>query len=48
MAASVSFGRAEDITASIKRAGLEAKSGIKGEVKEAAVAPDAFIVNCRD
>ena len=48
MAASVSFGRAEDITASIKGTGLKAGSGIKGEVKEAAVAPDAFIVNCRD
>ncbi len=39
MAASVSFGRAEDITASLKGA----PAG-----KDAAVASDAFIVNCRD
>ena len=39
MAASVSYGRAEDVTASIKGATA---------AKEAAVARDAFIVNCRD
>ena len=39
MAASVSFGRAEDVTASLKGAPA---------AKEPAVAPDAFIVNCRD
>ena len=39
MAASVSFGRAEDVTASIK--GVPAGKG-------AAVEQDAFIVNCRD
>ncbi len=44
MAASVSFGRAEDITASIKEVAPDAK----GEVKGAAMARDAFIVNCRD
>ena len=39
MAASVSFGRAEDVAASLKGAPAN---------KEAAMAPDAFIVNCRD
>ena len=39
MAASVSFGRAEDVTASLKGA----PAG-----KEAPLAQDAFIVNCRD
>ena len=44
MAASISFGRAEDVTASIK----DAPAGGSGASKSAVVAQDAFIVNCRD
>lgn len=40
MSASISFGRADDITASIGHAGLDAKSSN--------IEPGSFLVNCRD